>query len=39
MDHFAGIYFLNEQAQVVAVSTSPHLPQQLAADYLAIRSF
>ncbi|MFK7886686.1 MAG: SCO family protein [Gammaproteobacteria bacterium] len=38
MDHFSGIYFLNAQAQVVAVSTSPHLPGQLAADYLAIRN-
>jgi protein SCO1/2 len=38
MDHFSGIYFINDQAQVVAVSTSPHLPDQLASDYLAIRN-
>ena len=38
MDHFSGIYFINDQAQVVAVSTSPHLPAQLASDYLAIRN-
>lgn len=38
MDHFAGIYFLDEQGRAVAVSTSPHRPDQLAADYRAIHA-
>lgn len=38
MDHFAGIFFLNERADVVAVSTTPHRPDQLAADYRAIHA-
>ena len=38
MDHFAGIYFLDERARVVAVSTSPHVPQQLVSDYRAIHA-
>ncbi len=38
MDHFAGIYFLDEKARTVAVSTSPHRADQLAADYRAIHA-
>lgn len=38
MDHFAGIYMVNDRAEVVAVSTTPHDAQTLAADYLALRA-
>ncbi|MEM6640455.1 MAG: SCO family protein [Pseudomonadota bacterium] len=36
MDHFAGIYFVDAAAQVVAVSTTPHRAEQIAADYRAL---
>ena len=37
MDHFAGIYFVNDNAEVVAISTTPHIAAQLASDYTALR--
>jgi protein SCO1/2 len=38
MDHFAGIYMVNDKAQVVAISTTPHDATALASDYLALRT-
>ncbi len=37
MDHFAGIYFVNDRVEIVAISTTPHFATALAADYLAVR--
>ncbi len=36
IDHTSALFFINPAGQLAAVSTSPHLPDILANDYLAI---
>ena len=38
MDHFAGVYFINDRGEIAAISTTPHIAAQLAADYLTVRA-